>query len=249
MKTLATDLDGTLYYDYVLIDGVRPAYISLIMNNFRIFHTTNNSSQTTDVLGKKLRNLLKVDIDNSSIVTPLIVLKEFLINKNYSVYVYGSNAIRDYISNISNTVTNIDNCDYIIMGRVDSPSLQELDVIAEFIKSGIKGATLNKDLTYPISPTEFKPGNGQIAKYVESKSNKELESFGKEGELFTKYFKDNKISVDYVIGDRVDTDIIFGNNIGATSILVDSSIDNHMPESYADKKFKNFPEFVSSIIQ
>ena len=27
----------------------------------------------------------------------------------------------------------------------------------------------------------------------------------------SKYFQDKNISVDYVIGDRVDTDIIFGN--------------------------------------
>jgi len=51
-----------------------------------------------------------------------------------------------------------------------------------------------------------------------------------------------------VIGDRVDTDIMFGNKLGATSILVESSIENFMSEDFADRKFKNFPTFVSSII-
>ena len=249
MKTLATDLDGTLYLDKVLIDGVKSAYKSLIFNNFQIFHTTNNSSQSTQVIGTKLSKLLSVDIDIKSIVTPLVVLKEFLNNKNYSLYVYGSREIKDFISNIANTVENIDNCDFIIMGRVDSPSQNELDIIVESLKSGVKGATLNKDLTYPISATEFKPGNGQIAKYVETKSKQELDSFGKEGELYSQYFLDKDITVDYVIGDRVDTDIIFGNKIGATSVLVESSITNHMNEDIADKRFKDFAEFVSSIIQ
>ena len=248
MKTLATDLDGTLYLDNVLINGVQSAYKSLILNNFKIFHTTNNSSQSTDVIASKLSNLLSIDIDIESIVTPLVVLKEFLKNKNYSLYVYGSKEIKDFVSNITNTVKDLDNSDFIIMGRVDSPAQDELDNIAEFIKSGVRGATLNKDLTYPISPTEFKPGNGQIARYVESKSKRQLESFGKEGELYAKYFQDKNISVDYVIGDRVDTDIIFGNKIGATSVLVQSSVENFMTEDIADKKFKDFAGFVSSII-
>ena len=248
MRTLATDLDGTLYLDDLLIKGVESAYKSLILDNYKIYHTTNNSSQSTDVLAKKLSNLLNADIDLSSIVTPLVVLKEYLSNKKLSIFVYGSKDVKDFVSSISNTVTNIEDSNFIIMGRVDSPSESELDLIAESIKSGKEGATLNKDLTYPISESEFKPGNGQIAKYIESKSQKELQSFGKEGELYSQYFLNKNIDVDYVIGDRVDTDIMFGNKLGATSILVESSIDNFMSEDFADSKFTDFPTFVSSII-
>ena len=140
------------------------------------------------------------------------------------------------------------NCDLIIIGRVDSPSYEKLDIICEAIKSGTKCITLNKDLTYPISKTELKPGNGQIAKYVESKSSQILDSLGKEGHLYSQYFFDRKIKLDYVVGDRVDTDIIFGNNVGAKSILVESSIENHMSTTIADERFKDFPSFVSSII-
>ena len=101
MRTLATDLDGTLYLDNVLIDGVHSAYNSLILNDFQIFHTTNNSSQSTDIIATKLSNLLSIDIDIESIVTPLVVLKEFLKNKNYSLYVYGSKEIKDFVSSIT----------------------------------------------------------------------------------------------------------------------------------------------------
>ena len=80
MKILATDLDGTLYLDTVLIDGVKSAYNSLILNNFKLFHTTNNSSQSTDLICSKLQNLLNMDIDISSIITPLTILENFLIN-------------------------------------------------------------------------------------------------------------------------------------------------------------------------
>jgi len=85
VKTLATDLDGTLYLDDVLIKGVESAYKSLILEKYKIYHTTNNSSQSTDVLAKKLSNLLNTDIEISSIVTPLVVLKEYLSN-NETIY-------------------------------------------------------------------------------------------------------------------------------------------------------------------
>lgn len=248
MKILATDLDGTLYLDTVLIDGVKSAYNSLILNNFTLFHTTNNSSQSTDLICSKLQNLLNMDIDISSIITPLTILENFLINKNNSIYVFGSSEVKNFISNISDTVSDINNCDLIIIGRVDSPSYEKLDIICEAINSGTKCITLNKDLTYPISKTELKPGNGQIAKYVESKSSQILDSLGKEGHLYSQYFFDRKIKLDYVVGDRVDTDIIFGNNVGAKSILVESSIENHMSTTIADERFKDFPSFVSSII-
>ena len=66
--------------------------------------------------------------------------------------------------------------------------------------------------------------------------------------MYSQYFLNKNIDVDYVIGDRVDTDIMFGNKLGATSILVESSIENFMSEDFADRKFKDFPTFVSSII-
>lgn len=248
MKTLATDLDGTLYLDSTIIEGVKSAYDLLVNNNYYIYHTTNNSSQSTEVLSKKLSVMLDKDIEIASVVTPLVVLNEFLKDKNLSIFVYGSDQIKNYISNISDTVSDPEKSDLIIIGRVETPSEDDLNKISEIIKSGVNGATLNKDLTYPISSTEFKPGNGQIAKYVETLSGKELNSFGKEGNLYSQYFVDNNIQLDYVIGDRVDTDIIFGKNVNAETILVESSINNHMSTSLADKIFINFPEFVSSII-
>ena len=89
MKTLATDLDGTLYLDQNLIPGVETSYKLLLSNKFYIYHTTNNSSQSIEAIGLKLEKLLQTEIDLSSIITPLVVLQQYLQNKTYSVYVYG----------------------------------------------------------------------------------------------------------------------------------------------------------------
>ena len=73
--------------------------------------------------------------------------------------------------------------------------------------------------------------------------------FGTRLNLFAEYFQKKGIKINYVIGDRVDTDIIFGNNMNAKSILVKSSIKNFMPSSLADQIFDDFNKFVSSGIK
>ena len=127
MKTLATDLDGTLYLDNILIPGVKESYQLLLANNYYIYHATNNSSQSRQIIASKLERLLQVDIDLSSVITPLVVLEDYLKGKNYSVYVFGSDEIKQYISNISNLVTNLETADLVILGRVDFPNEDELD--------------------------------------------------------------------------------------------------------------------------
>ena len=249
MKTLATDLDGTLYLDKNLISGVGTSYKLLLSNKYYIYHTTNNSSQSIDAIGLKLEKLLQTDIDLASIITPLVVLEEYLQNKNYSVYVYGTDEVKKFISSFTNVVNNVEECDLVILGRLEDPNQDKLDKIAAAIKSGTSGATLNKDLTYPVSPTEFKPGNGQIAKYIESATNKTLDSFGKEGNFYAEYFINKGIKINYVIGDRVDTDIIFGKNLNAKSILVKSSIKNFLPNTLADEIYDDFNEFVLSVVK
>ena len=79
MKTLATDLDGTFYIDDKLITGVKLSYNKLIKNNYKIFFVTNNSSLLPNTISSKLQKLLSTELDIGTIVTPLVVLDEYLL--------------------------------------------------------------------------------------------------------------------------------------------------------------------------
>ena len=61
--------------------------------------------------------------------------------------------------------------------------------------------------------------------------------------------KSNNNDISFVIGDRVDTDIVLGNNLGAKTFLVNSSIDNFMNIDLADYNFESFSESVTFIIK
>ena len=57
MKTIATDLDGTLFKGETLIDGVRESILEIKRNNIEIYFTTNNSSQSPLEIRDKLVSL------------------------------------------------------------------------------------------------------------------------------------------------------------------------------------------------
>ena len=249
MKTLATDLDGTIYIDDKLIKGVKKSYYKLIKNNFHILFTTNNSSILPNTICKKLEKLLATELDIGTIVTPLVVLDKYLLNKNNNIYVYGSIELENYVKSISCITKQIEKSDLILIGRKDNINSDELLEISHHIDTGINAMALNKDLTYPATGNKQIPGNGAVIKIIEENTNIKIESFGKPDLLYTEYLKNNKQDISFMIGDRVDTDIVLGNNLGANTFLVKSSIENFMNVDLADYYFESFSESVSFIIK
>ena len=105
---------------------------------------------------------------------------------------------------------------------------------------------LNKDLSFP-SENEELPGNGAVVKMIEDDLEITIPSLGKPDLHFLNYCSDLNYNFDYVIGDRVDTDIFFGNQINAISILVETGVKNFESTDSADIKLKSFSEVVSFI--
>tara|TARA_B100001250_G_scaffold283044_1_gene245222 strand:- start:376 stop:1131 length:756 start_codon:yes stop_codon:yes gene_type:complete len=249
VKNLATDLDGTFYIDDKLIKGVKSSYYKLIENNINILFTTNNSSILPVTICKKLQKLLSTELDIDTIVTPLVVLEKYLLNKMYDIYVYGSLELENYVKSISSVTKQIEKSDLILIGRKDIINSDEILEISLHINHGINAMALNKDLTYPATGNKQIPGNGAVIQIIEENTNKKIESFGKPDLLYTEYLKNNKTDISFMIGDRVDTDIVLGNNLGAYTFLVNSSIDNFMNSDLADYSFDSFSESVSFIIK
>ena len=135
-----------------------------------------------------------------------------------------------------------------MIGRKEINKDQEINDIISHVKNGIQIYCLNKDLTYP---TEFgeQPGNGAIVKIIEDELSINIESLGKSGELYPSYFDNNNIKIDYVIGDRVDTDIMFGKNLNAVTFLVFSGVDNNLDTNLADYQLNNFSNVVPFIVE
>lgn len=247
MINLASDLDGTIYKGNTLITGVEEAYNLLIKKKVNIIFTTNNSSQSPDVLKDKLENLLNHKIEIENIVTPLKLFKNYIDYSKYKLYVYGSNNLKEFLINTNYHLTSLEDSNAILIGRKDGLDTNEIEKIIYYVEKGKSVYCLNKDLTYPTEDKEL-PGNGAVVKIIEDNTKSIINSFGKPDYFYTKYFVDSKIKIDYVVGDRVDTDIKFAKKINAYSILVTSGVSNFLPQDSADLKLNSFSEIVPFII-
>ena len=243
MKIIATDLDGTIFKGQSLIDGVKEGLLKIINEGIEIYYTTNNSSQTPSEIKDKLENLLQLDIDISKIITPLVIFQNLYSNDKLNIFIYGSENLKKYIKNLNMNVTSLENAELVLIGRKEENNFSEINEIIKSVSIGKNILSLNKDLTFP---TEFgeKAGNGAVVKIIEDELSISIPTLGKSGNHYSSYFIQNRITVNFVIGDRVDTDIIFGKNLNAKTFLVSSGIKNYLDVNIADIQLNKFSDVV-----
>lgn len=246
MINIATDLDGTIYIDNKLIPGVAEVYKRLINKGVNVYFITNNSSQSPNVIKSKLENLLDSDIEEENIITPLLIFKTYFQNKQKKYYAHGSEALINFLIKENYNVVNLENCEIILIGRKEYIDNIEVQKIIIEITKGKKVYCFNRDISFPSDGKEL-PGNGAVVKIIEDELGILIDSFGKPDSLYLKYFNDNNIKLDYVVGDRVDTDIYLGNKLNSTSILVDSGVVNFASDKNADFKLNSFSEIESVV--
>ena len=243
MSIIATDLDGTIFKGQTLIDGVKEGLLKIINEGIEIYYTTNNSSQTPSEIKDKLEYLLQLNIDISKIITPLVIFQNLYSNNKSNIFIYGSDNLKNYIRNLNINVTSLENAELVLIGRKEENNFSEINEIIKSVSIGKNILSLNKDLTFP---TEFgeKAGNGAVVKIIEDELSISIPTLGKSGDHYSSYFIQNKIIVNYVIGDRVDTDIIFGKNLNAKTFLVSSGIKNYLDVNIADIQLNKFSDVV-----
>ena len=249
MKIIATDLDGTIYLQSKIIPGVKDSIYEAKKNNFRIIFITNNCSETPYQIKNKLEKMLSNEIHLNDIVSPLVILKDYLKNINKKIYVHGSYNLQKYVKTITTELFPIHKSEIILIGRTDTFSLHDVERIADAFNRGVDVIAMNKDLTFPINDHEFKDGNGAIVREIENLVGSHINSFGKPDSFYSEYLLKQFPQIFAVIGDRVDTDILLAKDIDAKSYLVNSSIKNYLDEDIADFKFDTFSQSISSIIE
>jgi HAD superfamily hydrolase (TIGR01450 family) len=243
VNTIATDLNGTILKGQSLIDGVKEGLLKIINEGIEIYYTTNNSSQTPSEIKDKLENLLQFDIDISKIITPLVIFQNLYSDDKLNIFIYGSENLKKYIKNLNMNVTSLENAELVLIGRKEENNFSEINEIIKSVSIGKNILSLNKDLTFP---TEFgeKAGNGAVVKIIEDELSISIPTLGKSGNHYSSYFIQNRITVNFVIGDRVDTDIIFGKNLNAKTFLVSSGIKNYLDVNIADIQLNKFSDVV-----
>ena len=246
MRTLAADLDGTIYKGNTLLPKVKETYHVLKQLDINTIFITNNSSQTPEEIKTKLDKLLQDKISLKNIVTPLMIIKNVSELTTSKVHVYGSSSVKNYLEQFNEKIVSIQDAETVLIGRKDNIYTEEINIIANSINNGTKAFCLNKDLTFPTEEGE-KPGNGAVVKMLEELTNSQIESLGKPDKLFRDYLNKNGFIIDWIIGDRVDTDILLAKKLNVKSILVKTGVTNFMEIDNANYIIKEFDEILNII--
>lgn len=244
IKLYLLDMDGTLYLDDNLFDGVKDflKYIRDIGGKY-IF-MTNNSSKSVEKYIEKMSMLgIKTEKDNFLTSTDATAL--YLKNKHYKkIYAFGTDSFKKQLicEGLSITDKLEEGIDCICMGFDTELSFQKLEDACILLNKDIDYVATNPDW---VCPTRygFVPDCGSVSEMIFRATKRRPVFIGKPKPIMaelamkkTGFTKEETV----VVGDRLYTDIACGVNAGTGTIFVLSG--EGTMEDVAESNIK--PQFI-----
>ena len=224
-KLFLLDMDGTIYNENKLFDGVLEFLDFIEKNNGKYIFITNNSSKSVE---DYIRNIIKLGIKadetnffTSSQATVMYLIENFPQKK---IYCQGTKSLLDEFekNDINVTAKVEDDIDAVVVGFDTELTSEKLYNTCELLTRGLPFIATNMDLVCPVS-FGFIPDCGSICMMIENATGKKPTYIGKPEsrmvELILQKFKYTKEET-VIIGDRLYTDIATGVNAGITTVCV-----------------------------
>jgi HAD superfamily hydrolase (TIGR01450 family) len=224
LKLFLLDMDGTIYLDDYLFDGVTDFLAHVKKIGGRYIFLTNNSSKSVDKYVEKLGSLgINATADDFLTSTDATVL--FLKKKNYKkIYALGTESFRNQLekSGLPITTTLEDGIDCLCMGFDTELTFKKLEDACILLGNDIDYIATNPDW---VCPTKFGfvPDCGSVSEMLFRATGKRPIFIGKPEPTMALLamektgFKKHETAL---IGDRLYTDIACGVNADITSIFV-----------------------------
>ena len=257
LKLFLLDMDGTLYLEDQLFEGVLEFLQHIKDIGGRYMFLTNNSSKGIDTYLQKLKKLgipaTKEDFMTSTDATVL-----YLKNKGYKkIYAFGTESFKTQLKNEGLNITDKkeDGIDCLCMANDQELTFQKLEDSCILLKQDIAYIATNPDW---VCPTwyGYVPDCGSVAEMLYNATKKRPIFIGKpqpEMAYLAMQKAGFKPQETVIIGDRLYTDIACGVNAGITSVFVLSGEGTLEDLEKADKKptyvYKNVNEFLKDLKQ
>jgi len=248
---LAIDLDGVIYRENQVIKGSQKTIERLKKTGNLVVYITNNATISRKDYVRKLNKLgfscKEEEIMCAAYATALYLSENS--GKNKKAFVVGEKGLFEELENFGIKISNTSDVDYVVVGLDRKFSYDKLLKASDAIRSGAGFIASNRDSTWPGRNNRIYPGGGSIVSAIESSSNKKAKEIGKPKTYMLKkvmeYFNVNSDNV-IMIGDRIDTDILFGKNVGVKTALVLTGITTK--KMLKDTPKKLMPDYVINSI-
>ena len=223
-KLFLFDMDGTIYLDNDLFDGVIDLLSHIKQIGGKYLFLTNNSSKSVDKYVEKLKNLNIVST-KEDFLTSVDATIFYLKGKNYNkIYALGTKSFKEQLKNSGLNIVDclVDGIDCLLMGFDTELSFSKLEDACKLLNNGVDYIATNPDLVCPTS-YGYVPDCGSVAIMLENATKRKPTYIGKpEPKMVEMALEKSGFSKDQavLIGDRLYTDIACGVNAGISTIFV-----------------------------
>ncbi|MBE7036727.1 MAG: HAD-IIA family hydrolase [Ruminococcaceae bacterium] len=254
-KMFLLDMDGTIYLDDDLFDGVLEFldYIKSVGGKYMFL--TNNSSKSVTKYIEKLAKL-GIRSDASDFLTSTDATALYLQKCDYKkIYAFGTSSFKAQLADSGLPITDVleNDIDCLCMGFDTELAFQKLEDACILLNRGVDYIATNPDW---VCPTwyGFVPDCGSVAEMLYNATKRRPKFIGKpQPEMillameYTGFSKEETI----MFGDRLYTDIKSGENAGVDTVFVLSGEGTMETLKETDVKptyiFENIKEFYETV--
>ena len=224
-KLFLLDMDGTLYLDDLLFDGVTDFLAAVKAKGGRYLFLTNNSSRGAEDYVAKLRRLgIAATVEDflTSVDATIAVLKrEF---PGARCYVSGTASFRRQLSEAGINVTDTldDTIDVLLSGFDRELTFQKLEDSCILLNRGIPWLATNPDWVCPTA-YGYVPDCGSVCDMLRRATGREARFLGKpQPDMVSLALEKTGFAPEeaVMVGDRLYTDIACGVNAGIDTVFV-----------------------------
>lgn len=225
-RAFVFDLDGCIYRGSIPIPGAAETIAHLRKLGKKILFLTNNATRTPEQYAEKLKEMeIEADVDN--ILTSATATAIFLSKKygKATIFPVGGQGLVQELEKTGHTmvaVHEIEKAEFVVACLDPDFTYEKLNLACQAIFSGAKLIATNIDPTIPVEQG-FRPGAGAIVAAISAATGARPEIVGKPFEHIIKIALDRlgtAAGETVFVGDRLDTDIQAGKEVGGFTILV-----------------------------
>jgi HAD superfamily hydrolase (TIGR01457 family) len=219
------DLDGTVYLGESAIPGAAQTIAALRERGFGVVFLSNKPLQPREVYAKKLTRL-GIPTPTDDVINSSQVLTQYLVQEmpDATVFIIGEQPLIDEMAAAGLIISdNPGEIDVVVASFDRTFDYRKLDIGYQALRLGARFFATNADRTCPIKGGDI-PDAAAVIGALEGCSGREVELVaGKPSAMIVEMVL-KKLGLNandcLMVGDRLETDILMGNQAGMSTALV-----------------------------
>jgi 4-nitrophenyl phosphatase len=248
IKGLILDMDGVLWRERAPVIDMPATFAAIHQRNLKVVLATNNSTKSPAEYQAHIRSF-GVELEEWQILTSSLAVADLLHHRfpaGGAVFIIGESGLEDALVKRGFSISS-QNPVAVVAGIDRQISFDKLKTATLLIRSGVPFYGTNPDRTFP-TPQGLIPGAGSILAALEAATDQSPIIAGKPHTALLEVSLERlgtRPEETLMVGDRLETDILGGQNAGCKTALVLSGVSTLAQA----QQMQPPPDFISDTLQ